>query len=151
MKVQINARGETFNINLPDTLVERAVTYALGVIAQRETAGMGDKDRKPDGKPYTEKDRLDAIRGRFARIAKGEWEAGGRAADPITREVCALLRVAGVRKAAKPDYKPDAVPGASTPDKVAAFMNAHFTAPQIEKLVAKAKAIAAVKSTGDTL
>ena len=136
MKVTINARGQSFEVTVPDALIPRAVHYAMGVIAQRETASMADD---------TEADRIKAIADRFARIGRGEWaESGGRSADPEARELTALLRRAEVYKKAKPAYKPDAVPGASS-GKVAAFLADHFTPEQTAKLTATAKRIAKAK------
>jgi len=145
MKVTIQARGKSFDVMVPDALTLRAVQYAMGVIAQRETASMGEKERKDDGTPYTEANRIKAIADRFARIGRGEWaESGGRSADPEARELTALLRRAEVYKKAKPAYKPDAVPGASS-GKVAAFLADHFTPEQTTKLTATAKRIARAK------
>jgi hypothetical protein len=142
MKLVINARNQSFPINLPDSLIQRAVEYALGVVAQRETAGMEDD---------TETERVAAIRERFARIESGDWKAGGgRAADPITRELVKLLRSAAVYKKANPAYKPDVVPGASDPAKVGAFVKGHFTPEQTAKLAAKAKKVADA-AKGDVL
>ena len=126
MKVTIQARGQSFDVMVPDALTQRAVQYAMGVIAQRETASMTDD---------TEADRIKAIADRFARIGRGEWsESGGRSADPVAREWAALLRRAEVYKKAKPAYKPDAVPGASDTAKLTQFCVDHFTPEQREKL-----------------
>lgn len=142
MKVQVNARGKEWTVDVPEGLVARSVTYAMGVIAQRETAGMEEE---------TEDARLLAIRERFARIEKGEWgSAGGRAADPVTRESVAILRSAAARKLAKVAYKPDVVPGSSDAKKVAAFMQAHFAPDVAARIQAKATKIARARA-GDTI
>jgi hypothetical protein len=147
MLFNITARGQNFLVDLPDSMLERACEYALGVVAQRETAGMGEKDRKPDGSEYTEKDRTQAIADRFAKIAAGEWAAGGggRAADPATRELCALLRVTAVRKKAKKPYETKAVPSSSDADAVAKFAVTHFGDANAKTLSAKAARIAKEK------
>lgn len=142
MKVQINARETEFVVNVPEALIEKAVAYAMGVIAQRETAGMEEE---------SESAKLTAIRERFARIEAGDWKAGGgRAADPVTRESVAILRSAAARKLAKVAYKPDAVPGSSDAKKVAAFMAAHFAPELAKRILAKASKIAAARG-GDTI
>jgi hypothetical protein len=151
MKATISARGSEWTINLPESLIPRAVAYALGVVAQRETAGMGEKDLKDDGTPYTEQDRLDAIRARFAKIQAGEWaESGGRAADPVMRELAAILRQAAVRKKAKTAYAATDVPGAAKPDALVAFAVDRFGKTNAEKLVRKAKTVADARAEADT-
>ena len=126
MKVTIQARGQSFDVTVPDALTQRAVQYAMGVIAQRETASMADD---------TEANRIQAIADRFAKIGRGEWsESGGRSADPATRILCGMLRRAEVYKKGKPAYKPAEVPGASDAAKVTQFCVDHFTPEQREKL-----------------
>jgi len=143
MQVAINARGQSFLVDVPEPLIQKAVTYAMGVIAQRETASMGEKERKPDGTPYTEKDRLGAIADRFAKIEKGEWaESGGRAADPTSRELAALVRTAAIRKKAATPYSVDDVPGASDAAKLMAFVVARFGKERAAKLATHAASVA---------
>lgn len=144
MKVQVHVLERDWEVEVPSTLVERAVRYAVGVVGQRETAGMGEG---------VTQDKINAVKARFERIASGEWNegGGGRAADPVTRACVELLRSATVRKAAKPIYKATDVPGSSDANAVAAFMNRHFQVSQVEKITAQAKKIAKAREDKLTL
>lgn len=143
MKVSVFVLDKGWEVEVPASLIEKAVRYAVSVVGQRETAGMGE-GATPE--------KLAAVKARYARIEAGEWaEGGGRAADPVTRASVALLRKAAIYKKAAPAYKPAAVPGSSDAGKVAAFMRAHFKPEQVAKLEAQAKRVAAAESTKLTL
>jgi hypothetical protein len=143
MKVQAHVQGKDWSVNVPDTFIERCVAYAISVIGQRATAGMGEN---------TDDERIAAVRDRYARIERGEWsEGGGRAADPIAREMAAILRTAAIRNKAAKAYKADDVPNASAGvPTLMDFATERFTKAAAEKIRAKAKQVAAARE-GDVL
>lgn len=139
MQVKVNAREREWTVNVPDALIGRAVHYAMGVIAQRETAGMADA---------TEEERVSAIGARFQRIERGDWaESGGRSADPVASALGALLRLAKARKSATTAYKVEDVPAASKGVAgLVAFAEKHFGKERAAKAKAQAEKIAKAKA-----
>jgi hypothetical protein len=144
MQVKVNVQNQDWIVDVPEAFLERCVTYAIGVIGQRATASL-DKNASLAEKRAVVKERFD-------RIAAGDWsEGGGRAAEPVARELADLLRRAAIREKASRKYEAKNVPAASKGiEALTPFCVTHFGADRAKKLVAKAQAVAKAKD-GDVI